>query len=955
MKWKCMIVVAGTLFVVVSSSISIAVPAEPGPAADMTQLETDWLRADTQRYIPAVPAPPAPPEADAAGAVDGVKNGRWGFHTNSEDQPWWQVDLGSRTALSRITIYNRMDFGAELSAKIQVLVSDDGVTFHEVYRHNGTPFGGQPDNNPLILPLNATTARYVRLQLPGTGYFHLDEVEVSAPGCMDTIALGKPALQSSVSQWSSLHGMTPPAPTRVEYPTIPIIESGKKLAEHLREQGVTATQEKTALEQCEKEFRALAVDADDSARKRVYHTAHRIVRRLVLKNPLLDFDTILFVKGAPTRFPHMSDQYYGWWSRPGGGMYLLHDFKSNNPRLECLTGDFPEGSFMRPDLSYDGKKVLFSYARYYDHVADIPNKFDKNNVPEDAFYHVYEMNIDGTGVRQLTRGKYDDIDARYLPGGKFVFVSTRKGTAVQCGRESAMATMANTLPDSYVRCGGDNYRPVPVFTLHRMDTDGRNIIPLSAFENFEWGPSVTPDGRILFTRWDYIDRPNGDFFSLWSCNQDGRNGILEYGNFTHRPQVTMEARAIPGSPKLVFTASAHHAFTGGSLVLFDRRLGTEGDNPIERITPEVPFPETEAWAEMYYANPWPLSEQQYLVAWSDRKLPPHGRIEDIERNPGNATGIYLYDTFGNLTVVYRDPSLASSCPIPVRPRPEPLASPDIPSENDKQENAFVVQDVYQGLTGIERGTVKRLRIVGVPPKVQPFMNSPNLGVSAEDPGKFVIGTVPVEEDGSAYFYCPAGVPVFFQALDEKGLAVQTMRTLTYVWPGQTLSCVGCHESRQMTPRNGSARPLATLRHPSRIEPGPDGSWPLRFDTLVQPMLDKNCISCHALGGSDPKAAALDLTAGKGYDSLLAYGGNNLRSLAYERAKSIPGEGVACTSKLLEVLRAGEQHAKLKLDTDSITRLVVWMDVYAQRLGHFSNEQEQELIELKGKLSAILEQ
>ncbi len=256
------------------------------------------------------------------------------------------------------------------------------------------------------------------------------------------------------------------------------------------------------------------------------------------------------------------------------------------------------------------------------------------------------MNTDGSGRRQLTHGKYDDFDARYLPGGDILFLSTRKGTALQCSQWFSDDTRTADHSDSYVRCGGDNYRPVPVFTLHAMDAGGGNIRPLSAFENFEWAPSVADDGRILYTRWDYIDRFNGHFFSLWSANQDGTNPQLVYGNYTMKPQVKFEARSVPGSSKLVFTAAAHHSICGGTLCLLDRRRGTEGDAPLTRLTPEVPFPETEANGGHYYANPWPLSEQYFLVGWADQKLPPHCRVTD-QRNPPNAMGLYLLDAFGN--------------------------------------------------------------------------------------------------------------------------------------------------------------------------------------------------------------------------------------------------------------------------------------------------------------------
>jgi hypothetical protein len=649
----------------------------------------------------------------------------------------------------------------------------------------------------------------------------------------------------------------------------------------------------------------------------------------------------------------MSDQFYGWWSRPGGGIFVLEGFKGPEPRLRCLTEDMPEGSYLRPDLSYDGRKVLFAYCRYHAHVADLRDKADKANVPEDAFYHIFEMSLDGSGRRQLTRGRYDDFEARYLPDGSIVFLSTRKGTFLQCTLENTAATTAADLPDSYVRCGGDNYRPVPVFTLHAMGSDGEGIRPISAFENFEWSPEVSSDGQILYTRWDYIDRFNGHFFSLWSTRPDGTNPQLLYGNYTVRPQVVLEARPIPGSTKLVFTATAHHSITGGSLVLLDRAGGTEGDAPIERLTPEVPFPETEAWPSSYYASPWPLSEEHFLVAWSDRKLPPHRRVESPQENPVNATGIYLYDAFGNLDLLYRDPEISSTAPVPVRPRTRPPVLASSVAWEGPQEGRFLLQDVYEGLVGVPRGTVKSLRVIGVPPKTQPHMNTPNLGVSSEDPGKFLLGTVPVEEDGSAYFRVPSGIPVFFQAVDAEGFAIQTMRSLTYVWPQQTQTCIGCHESREAAPPMTRGATLAALKEPSKLIPGPTGSFPLRFDTLVQPVLAESCVSCHRPGGEDPEAAKLDLTTARSYESLVHFADKDLHRLAFERDRSLVGDMPARRSKLLELLTAADGHAGVELDRPSLQRLIVWMDLYAQRSGHFSPEQEEALLALRRELAPLL--
>jgi len=613
------------------------------------------------------------PEEDAPGALDGVIDGKWGFHTENEDDPWWQVDLGKPTLLDHIVLYNRCDECGGRNSRILVLASDDAKTFTKLYQHDGTPFFGHSDSNPLSVKLDGATSRYLRLTLEGKSYFHLDEVEVFSTEGDENIGLGKPATQSSTSTWSVRHA-TPVAPAR-EYATGQVVERGLKLAESLGRLGVDVKAHADLLRSTGQRFEQLSVDAPEEVRRQLYLPARGAVRQMAFSNPLLDFDTILFVKRVPPAFPHMSDQYYGWWSRGGGGIYLLEGFKGNSPRLRCVTADWEEGSFLRPDLSYDGKKVLFGYAKFYPHIHAIQDKVNKDNLPEDAFYKIYEMNVDGTGVRRLTHGKYDDFDVRYLPDGQIVFLSTRKGQSIQVSNCSASATAEKAdLPDSYVRCGGGNSRPVPVFTLHVMDGDGGNLRPMSAFENFEWTPSVSNDGRVLYARWDYIDRFNGPFMSLWSTNLDGTNPQLVYGNFTTKPQCVFEARSVPNSHKLVFTAAAHHSNMGGSLVLLDRTRGTELERPLERLTPEVCFPETEGWPEHYYANPYPLSEEFFLVSWSDCRLPRHTFLPD-EGNPTNPLGIYLYDAFGNLELLCRDPDVASMYPLPVRPRPKPPLRP----------------------------------------------------------------------------------------------------------------------------------------------------------------------------------------------------------------------------------------------------------------------------------------
>jgi hypothetical protein len=259
-------------------------------------------------------------------------------------------------------------------------------------------------------------------------------------------------------------------------------------------------------------------------------------------------------------------------------------------------------------------------------------------------------------------------------------------------------------------------------------------------------------------------------------------------------------------------------------------------------------------------------------------------------------------------------------------------------------------DVYKGLGNVSQGTVKQLRIVGVPAKTHPTMNHPVMGVTRDDPGKFVIGTVPVERDGSAYFRVPAGVSFFLQALDRDGMAVQTMRSVTYVQPGQPYTCIGCHEPRRTAPPN--VFPMAAAREPSKIIPGPEGSWPLDFQALVQPVMERRCMGCHKPGGEDPE---FDLTAARSYESLVDYGSPSLRDhvkARYNEGRSTAGACAARSNPLWQLLDAG--HHRVKLSRDERRRLVTWMDTYAQRLGSFDGEQEEQLRELRRQMAAMLE-
>jgi hypothetical protein len=308
-----------------------------------------------------------------------------------------------------------------------------------------------------------------------------------------------------------------------------------------------------------------------------------------------------------------------------------------------------------------------------------------------------------------------------------------------------------------------------------------------------------------------------------------------------------------------------------------------------------------------------------LVAWSASPLPPGTPPPSwAVEGPPNDLGLYLFDAFGNLNLLYRDPDITSATPIPVRPRRRPPAVSGQVNTSGPQLGTVLVQDVYHGLEKVAAADIRQLRIVGVAVKTHPTMNFPVMGMTRDDPGKFVLGTVPVEADGSAYFHVPSGVPFFVQALDEEGLAVQTMRSATSVQP---------------------------------LKLGPDGSWPLDFSVLVGPVLEEHCVRCHQPG---QEGGQLDLTLDKSYDSLVDYGSPSLRDHVmqrYNEGRSEAGAGAAQTSQLLRLLDKG--HYDVQLSAANRERLVTWMDTYAQRKGAFDDRQEQRLHALKESVRSIL--
>jgi hypothetical protein len=549
--------------------------------------------------------------------------------------------------------------------------------------------------------------------------------------------------------------------------------------------------------------------------------------------------------------------------------------------------------------------------------------------------------LDGIEWKQLTEGTYDDFASKELFDGKIVFISTRRGGWHRCGTPGC-----------------------EVYTLTLMNPDGTDLRTVSFHETQEWDPAVLSDGRIIYTRWDYVDRNAVHYQQLWVVHPDGSAPAAFYGNNTLNPVGVWEARSIPGSGKIMATAAAHHAMTAGSIILLDPSVGIDGLEPITRMTPHVPFPESESpllpnwrtalkpeppnrsaemdrWPGQCYRSPWPLSEQFFLAAYSFDPL-----IGEPKGNNANMFGLYVVDAFGNQELLYRDLNISSLWPVPLQPK---IPAPVIPSSleaDDSREGTYYLQDVYQSDPTLPKDTpITRLRIVQVLPKSTSGANNPTVGAANASPGKQVLGTVPVEADGSAYFKAPAGIGLSFQALDESGQAVQVMRSVTYLQPGEKASCIGCHENRLNSPPVSTMKTLALERAPSILSPGPDGSRPLSYPLLVQPVLDKYCIRCHGNEKTEgPVGNPLKLTGipegryTQSYNALVTQvsfssWGREPFPAGNSEPLSQPGFFGAKGSTLTRFFLP--EHYDVHLDAEDWERINTWMDANALFYGTFN--------------------
>jgi hypothetical protein len=709
--------------------------------------------------------------------------------------------------------------------------------------------------------------------------------------------------------------------------------------------------------------------------KPLFKDAAALRRQIALANPVINFDEMLFItRGINDGNIMCGHQGHRSWS-PGAGIWKVSGILSDNPvaqpflenavftngqwqgrRLGEFMGDNNGGAFCSFDVSFDAQKVVFGWKGEPFYLDGSFLAADRGWQDMDIMYndqqcfHLYTVNIDGTGLTQLSSGDRNQAFPCWMPGGRIAYVSDEIFSVVRCN------------PNAYLHNSA---------ALYSMKSDGSDAYRISYHETDELHPYPTNDGKLVFTRWDYIDRSFDAAHHLWISGPDGTDSRAPHGNYPlpHstmgqsqntpysevrplRPEAEHYIRPIPNtSSKYIAVEGSHHqAFPTiwtpvlghGSLIIID--VSVEDDNMMSQVTRlhpnscfglEVCGRNPPCDGRRRYICPWPLDENYFIAA-----------------TPGS---IVLLDAFGNEERLLRfsdyDNRSSIMFPRPIAARPSP---PVIPMKTfqgerynhpDHKRAVISVMNVYNSDFDWPPNTkITHLRIVQVIPKPGTWkdLDIPRIDYGTGTNARMVLGTVPVEEDGSAYFEAPVGKEIYFQALDSLGMAVVSMRSGTYVHPGEHLTCVGCHENKweavPVTPN-----PLALQRPPSPLSPGPEGSMPLSFERLARPVLDNNCIPCHRQQGGFTTSDYGSLRErafyfhGSGQCAEMAeadHGGSRSEAGRFGAHYSLMGRALLDDTHM-QALRDNT------ITREDFDRIVTWLDLNSARYGAFRDADAQD--------------
>jgi len=573
-------------------------------------------------------------------------------------------------------------------------------------------------------------------------------------------------------------------------------------------------------------------------------------------------------------------------------------------RLNLRTGkvtviiEDPKGGIRDPQMHYDGKKILFSMRK-----------------AGTEYYRLYEINVDGTGLRQLTWGPFDDIEPTYMPDGNIMFCSTR------C--------------NSWVACGW--YK---VTTLHRCDANGGNIRKISSNIVNEDTPWMLPDGRVLYMRWEYVDRNNLKYQHLWTVNPDGTGQMVYFGNQFDDGGVYCDAKPIPGANRVVYVHSPGHGRVDhqGVLMTVDPRNGPDDRSFAKPLDLGPRF----AALKGRCLDPYPCSENSFFFA--------SGRSIYLTDGKGDTQMIYTLGDAAPKRMIVQEPR-----PVRCRPR-EQVIPPRI--DLSKTTGRMILANVNHGrsMKGVKPGQIKKLLVLEQLAKPAGNMGGWHHPISMGHPraagrdgtdncGTFtlkrILGTVPVEPDGSAYMELPAMRSLFFVALDENDMSVKRMQSYVTLQPGEITGCVGCHENRTETRRAGSVkRLLATRRPPSKPTAVRDVPDVMDFPRDIQPILDRHCVSCHgyqATGKNAPRSGGVILTGDRGPWFSHAYATLTVRRLFSDGRNgggNRPPRSIGSSASRLMKMIDGK-HYKAKVSPHQRKMIRLWIETGAAYPGTYA--------------------
>lgn len=678
-------------------------------------------------------------------------------------------------------------------------------------------------------------------------------------------------------------------------PVARVLRQFEEMLARCAAKGMDVAVERTELDRLRKQQPACATD--EAAKEAAYLEARLAKRRLFLRDPdLAPLARVLFVARHPYEPSHnYSDILDPKW-RPGGGVRVL-EIPRREGRLDPASAkvttlfDAKDGVARDAMPGFDARRIFFAHRS-----------------SPDGYFHISSVNTDGGDLRQITDGSFHDYYPCPLPDGGLTFISTRCKARFLCWRPQA-------------------------FVLFRMDADGGGIRPLSFANLSEWAPSVMRDGRILWTRSEYLDKGADFGHTLWAIRPDGTHPELIFGNNTRN--CYMNGREVPGTDELCATLISHGGDLNGPIALIDPRKGRFNPEAVTNITPDSKPHYNMNWArQQCFRDPVPVARDYFLVSHA-----PHKHF-----------GLYVIDRWGNRELLHLDPAMSSMCPSPLQsaPMPPQLAAL-VPPSPATGEGEFFIEDVYAGLgAAVPRGSVRHVRVCQevradleqLPggeyrkdhPPFQSFYASPTDLVRGPNGWptyvvKTALGLVPVEADGSARFHAPSGKVLYFQLLDENLNEVQRMRSVVQLQPGERRSCIGCHEQRAAaTPVHTT---LAMQQPPRRLEPPSWGAVPFAYEKVVQPVWDARCVSCHDRND----ARKLDLSATRdthgvpaSYRTLITGGWVHYFdmkwSLPHDKAEPLTFGTVK--SKLWQVLDAG--HEGVQLTRDEMHRVKCWIDL-----------------------------